>query len=116
MIPLTAKALREAGYTESAARKIVKLGVPIGGQHVISVEDLEKEYARAKANSQPDVLASAPIGENRMEGDGNPTGRSAKESVGLGRNPRRSRKAVQKPHLHAVVGGAEDLDVSEVRK
>lgn len=104
------------GLPKAAAERLAKAGKKIRGVWMVTEGDLLKEYAATPRKGKDGVESSPTESKSRMEGDGNPTGRSAKESVGLGRNPRRSRKAVQKPHLHAVVGGAENMDVSEIRK
>ena len=116
MISLTTKALKEAGYTESAARRIVKLGVPVGGQHVITVEDLLKEYQEAKRKKERVLEGSRAVRADRVEEDCHIVKRSARESFGVGRKSKRGRRGLEKQSFEVIEGGANRLDVSEVRK
>lgn len=77
---------------------------------------VSKRKIREFVESGGCAVENPPVRENRVEGDGKAPQRTAKESVGLGKHAGRGRKGPKKQNLQLIDGGAESLDVQEIRK
>lgn len=104
------------GCSEDGARRLLRLGRKVAGNRCISMEDLEKEYARSpriKPDSE-DILSDPPLGEDRGQDDGYAAEQETDQAFGVGKHKPRSRRRSKKQSLRIIEGGTRGMDSQEV--
>lgn len=111
---------KSTGLTREMSERLVKAaGVRIGKTWIALGEDIEEFVRKEKRAYLAKLAADANVQgsshrEDRGKGLGEAPQRSAKEALGLGSKPRRSRRRPSKQSLEVIQGGAEGVDVQEI--
>lgn len=111
---LFVKDLESRGLSHEAALRLLRRAghTVFGAARCITEEKIQKEFERLDRIKPIHDVQDTPLGQSGGAGDGDDLG-TAKEALGLGRKPGRSRRRSKKQNLRLIEGGNR-MDASEV--